>query len=218
MPTIIVPWYRSSSERHNSELLGALFSNLSAPGVERLICVSEDPPPPVSHPKLEFVTVDARPTFWRLFELVRDEGPFAVLNADCAIQDARHLSVLREPDCLWVTRWGVHHGKPGNGRYYLDGGADLFGFACVPDRLPKIPCAPGEVYCDRVLGRELQKAGYRPRNLPWAVPLIHFHAERVRLEDEERPATGEYTNWFAVPEGEPRSPLWHEPFVARPSV
>jgi hypothetical protein len=218
MVTLIVPWYRSKSERHNSELLGALFSNLSAPGVTRVLLATEGAPPPVSHPLLEIVECKTRPTFWELFELVRDEGPFAILNADCSIVDARYVAELGPRQCLWITRWGVHHGKPGNGRYYLDGGADCFAFGAVPDDLPRSDVAPGQSYCDRVIGRELSEAGYELRNLPWAVPIIHFHAERIEAEDNDRPSFGLYTEFFVRPTGEHRSDKWVEPYVERSSV
>jgi len=166
---------------------------------------------------LELVECERRPTFWSLFELVR-EGPFCVLNADCSLVDARFIATLEGRQSLWVTRWGIKHGSPGNGRYYLDGGADCFAFAAVPNDLPRIPCAPGESYCDRVLGVELARAGYELRNLPWAVPVIHFHAERIPEEDRTRPATGEYCAFFVKPTGEHRSDRWKEPYVDRPKV
>lgn len=215
MATLVVPWYQSSSERHNSELLGALFSNLSCPGVSRILLVSETDPPPVRHEKLEFVSVKGRPTFWDLFDLVQGEGPFAVVNADCAVQDARFVDTLEGLECLWVTRWDVNYGAPLPDRYKLSWGADLFGFPSVPAKLPREPWAPGEVYCDRVLGVALVEAGYQVRNLPWAVPVVHLHARRVRDEDENRPSSGTFRAFSIVPTADHRSPLWSEPFCAR---
>lgn len=213
MVTLIIPWYRSLSERHNSELLGALMTNLQAPGVTRVLLVSEVDPPALHHERLEFVSVPERPNFWRLFELVRDEGPFAVVNADCAVVDARPIAGLGVDDCLWITRWDVHHGAPLGRRYSLGGGADLFAFGTVPDRCERGEWAPGEVYCDRPLGAALVAAGYNVRNTPWAVPVLHFHAERVRQEDIDRPSSGEYTPFTVLPSFENRSPLWSEPFI-----
>ena len=216
MALVILPWYRSDSPRHNSELMMALFHNLQCPGVDRVYLVSEYDPPSLAHSKLEFIRVDERPSFSSLFGLAATvPGPFIIVNADCALVDARAVDRLEPNDALWITRWDVRNGAPLSSRYALSWGADAFAFPAVPDRLPENVGAPGEAYCDRVIGRALAEAGYRVRNLPWAVPLLHFHAERVRSEDERRPSSGEYTAYSVRPTDELRSPLWKEPFVER---
>jgi hypothetical protein len=214
MVALLVPWYRSDSPRHNSELLGALFENLQSPGVDRLILVCDGDAPPVHHQRLEVVEHSGRPTFWDLFELARGLGPFAIVNADCSVIDARHIATLEHPDWLWVTRWSIRRGEPCGAarRYALDWGADLFAFPRVPDHLPHGPWAPGEVFCDRALGVAMRDAGYVAHNRPWAVPCLHYHAERVRGEDERRPASGKYVAFSVRPEIDGRSPLWSEPF------
>jgi hypothetical protein len=217
MVALLVPWYRSDSPRHNSELLGALFENLQAPGVDRLILVCDGDSPPVHHDRLEVVEHSGRPTFWDLFELARGAGPFAIVNADCSIVDLRHVAALGPDEWLWVTRWNIRRGEPCGAarRYALDGGADLFAFPSVPERLPHEAWAPGEVYCDRALGLAMAEAGYAAFNRPWAVPILHYHAERVRAEDERRPASGKFAPFSVRPTFDFRSPLWHEPFAEK---
>jgi hypothetical protein len=213
--TILLPWYHSLSPRHQSELMLALFHTLTAPGVDRVLLVSEVPGPPLSHPRLEFVSAPRRPTFWDLFEVARGVGPFAICNADCGIIDARAIDTLRGDLCFWVTRWDVRYGAPLCHRYALSYGADLFAFPEVPERLERGPWAPGEVYCDRVLGRALSDANYLLSNPALGVPVVHFHHERVRVEDEMRPATGRYQAFAIKPTEHLRSPLWSEPFIER---
>jgi hypothetical protein len=214
--TLIVPWYRSRSERHNAELLGALFANLRAPGVERVLLVSECDPPPVHDPRLEVVPCQRRPTWWELFELVRDEGPFAIVNADCAVVDARHIATLGAEQCLWISRWEV---CPAPHRYLLARyGADLFGFGSVPDRIAGLAGHPGEYSADTFLGEALEAASYQVRNLPCAVPPVHFHAERDRSEEIARPGLGSECGYHSEPSGDHPSPLWSEtvpPFESR---
>lgn len=193
----------------------ALFHTLNAPGVDRVLVVSECSPPPLFHSKVEYVATEKRPTFWELFELARGIGPFAICNADCGIVDARAVDTLSGDHCFWVTRWELRYGAPIAHRYVLSYGADLFAFPEVPERLERGPWAPGEVYCDRVLGRALAESNYLLSNPAWGVPIIHFHHERVRAEDEERPATGEYRAFGIRPTEHLRSPLWTEPFVER---
>lgn len=193
----------------------ALFHNLGAPGVDRVLIVSEVDGPRMQHPKLEFVSAPSRPTFWDLFEVARGCGPFAIVNADCAVVDLTLVDKLRAPDAYWVTRWDVYPGRPVGDRYRLSWGADLFAFAEVPDLLEKGPWAPGEVYCDRALGGALVEAGYSLTNPAWGVPVLHFHASRVREEDQARPASGKYKAFSIPPTVPPRSSLWTEPFCAR---
>ena len=207
MATLIVPWYRPHSDRHASELLCALIGSLRAPGLERLLLVSESEPPPLFDPRLEFVRTPARASWWDLFELVRDEGPFAICNADCAVVDLRHVALLLPHECLWISRWE----PDGNSRYRCAlYGADLFAFAAVPDRIEGHPGMPGEYGGDTRLGQALEAAGYRVRNLPCAVPIIHYHAERSPLDELSRPGLGQPCGYHCEPAGDYPSPLWRE--------
>jgi hypothetical protein len=212
---LVIPWYVSECPRHNSEIMLALFHNLTAPGVDRVVVVSEQGAPSIQHPRLEFVSAPARPSFWDLFEVVRDQGPFAVANADCAVVDLRLVDKLRGDAAFWTTRWDVYPGRPVGDRYRLSWGADLFAFAGAPDLLERGPWAPGEVYCDRAIGRAMVEAGYQVSNPSWGVPVLHFHASRVRSEDARRASSGIYKAFSVRPTELPRSPIWSEPFVEK---
>jgi hypothetical protein len=158
----------------------ALGYTARAPGVDRLLIVTESRAPYVGPPG-KLIRLERRPSFWDLFDLVRGHpGPFAVLNADCALFDARVIDTLRGDQALWVTRWQLRKRPRPNELYWFDTsggdyGADLFAFASVPERLPRDGCMPGEAYCDRVIGTTATEAGYQLRNLPCAVPIVHFH-------------------------------------------